>query len=189
MYLWIIDALVSCRRWKEQSLCLKHSCELVKMGGFILSNCSWESSPLSHSVPICTKHVQSLGLKCSLFFFLSVEFGAIVSGTWNQPAYKNQTELHIVVSDINKEYNATAWRFLVLQKLFSFLLLFTLHALSLGKLQAKWRPTHTRELERADLSWIFLNRQPFLFFFFPIFLFSGVMDKKICSKEGNDALW
>lgn len=26
-------------------------------------------------------------------FFLSVEFGAIVSGTWNQPAYKNQTEL------------------------------------------------------------------------------------------------
>jgi len=51
-------------------MCLKHSCELVKMGGFILSNCSWESSPLSHSVSICTKYVQSLGLKCSLFFFL-----------------------------------------------------------------------------------------------------------------------
>jgi len=87
-----------------------------------------------------------------LSLFLSVEFGAIVSGTRNQPAYKNQTELQIVVSDINKEYNATAWRFLVLQKLFSLLLLFTLHALSLVKLQAKWRPTYMRELKRADLS-------------------------------------
>lgn len=29
----------------------------------------------------------------------------------------------------------------------------------------------------------------FFNFFFPIFLFSGVMDKKICPKEGSDALW
>lgn len=45
-------------------------------------------------------------------FFLSVEFGAIVSGTWNQPAYKNQTELqkHVVFST-NKKYNPTDWRF------------------------------------------------------------------------------
>lgn len=44
--------------------------------------------------------------------FLSVEFGAIVSGTWNQPAYKNQTELqkHVVFST-NKKYNPTDWRF------------------------------------------------------------------------------
>ena len=48
----------------------------------------------------------------SLSFSLSVEFGAIVSGTWNQPAYKNQTELqkHVVFST-NKKYNPTDWRF------------------------------------------------------------------------------
>lgn len=79
---------------------------------FTLSNLLPMSSLLSHSLSNCTNYAQSLGVKCSLTHSFSVEFGAIVSGTWNQPAYKNQTKLqkHVVFST-NKKYNPTAWRF------------------------------------------------------------------------------
>lgn len=79
---------------------------------FLLSNLLLPSGLLSHSLSDCTNPAQSLGVKCSLTHSFSVEFGAIVSGTWNQPAYKNQTKLqkHVVFST-NKKYNPTAWRF------------------------------------------------------------------------------
>lgn len=83
------------------------------MSGLSSPICSWQSSLLSHSISNCTNYVQSLGVKVLAHsFFLSVEFGAIVSGTWNQPAYKNQTELqkHVVFST-NKKYSPTDWRF------------------------------------------------------------------------------
>lgn len=73
---------------------------------FILSNLlltEQSSEPFNSN---CTNHGQSLGVKCSLSHSFSVEFGAIVSGTWNQPAYKNQTELQKrVVFSTSKKYN------------------------------------------------------------------------------------
>lgn len=69
---------------------------------FLLSNLLLPSGLLSHSLSDCTNPAQSLGVKCSLTHSFSVEFGAIVSGTWNQPAYKNQTKLqkHVVFPQI-----------------------------------------------------------------------------------------
>lgn len=84
-------------------------------------------------------------------FFLSVEFGAIVSGTWNQPAYKNQTELqkHVVFST-NKKIQPHRLEILVLQKLLSLLLLF-LCTLFWRPLLGS-RPANTRKLDGAVLS-------------------------------------
>lgn len=100
------------RRWKGQFMRLRHSYELCKMSGFPLQSAPdravfWAIQFKSHQLrtePWCTVLSPSL--------FLSVEFGAIVSGTWNQPAYKNQTELqkHVVFST-SKKYNPIDWRF------------------------------------------------------------------------------
>lgn len=135
---------------------------------FLLSNLLLPSGLLSHSLSDCTNPAQSLGVKCSFTHSFSVEFGAIVSGTWNQPAYKNQTKLqkHVVFST-NKKYNPTAWRFWCYGNCFRSALSSALLESLLGS-----RPADQRELDGAVL--IVLNCwkswATCFFFFFSSFL-------------------
>lgn len=112
---------------------------------FTLSNLLLMSSLLSHSLSNCTDYAQSLGVKCSLTHSLSVEFGAIVSGTWNQPAYKNQTKLqkHVVFST-NKKYNPQLGDFGATETAFALPLFSALWEILLG-----CRPANRRRLNGA----------------------------------------
>lgn len=99
------------RKWKGQFICLRHSYELLMMSGLSSPICSWWAVFWAIHFQIAPIMRRARGVKCSLTHSFSVEFGAIVSGTWNQPAYKNQTKLqtHVVFST-NKKYSPTAWR-------------------------------------------------------------------------------
>lgn len=116
----------------------------------------------------CTNYAQSLGVKCSLTHSFSVEFGAIVSGTWNQPAYKNQTKLqkHVVFSQIKNttpqlgDSGATETAFAL-----------PLSSALLESLLGS-RPANRRELDGAVLpvlNWWKPWATCFSFFFFPLF--------------------
>lgn len=105
-------------------------------------------------------------------FFLSVEFGAIVSGTWNQPAYKNQTELqkHVVFST-NKKYNPTDWRFWCYRNCSHFCSSF--RALSFGDFSLREQTSKLEETGWGSSLTVLncLNSgQPVLFFVFVFFL-------------------